>query len=323
MRDSELKQASEDLFFLAVGSRLVAWDYRHHQQYELSVDHVRALIDSGFAQGRPDIVEELEETNLLVPASKPRTSWGWDALSRVFHLGTSLSEESGQNLTHQEHPPGGQGGEVPARSVPSAHSISMSGRQTPPTLQGLLSVLEGRTTSRTFNPEPLPLDSLALVLSETFRFRTRAASEKSRHRSSPSAGGLQACRSYVIVRNVERLDPGLYRYESDTDVLEPAGTLPAGFDLARIAWNQKPASQVAATVVITAQLDALWARFRHSRGYRLAYLDAGHLSQTLQLVATGLALKTWSSSAFRDSDLTQLLSLPSSEVPIHLVGLSR
>ena len=72
---------------------------------------------------------------------------------------------------------------------------------------------------------------------------------------------------------------------------------------------------------LVSDLDQVWSKYLHSRAYREIFLDAGHLSQTFQLVATALSLNTWLSGYFRDDDLMEFLRIQGeNKVPIIFVG---
>lgn len=53
----------------------------------------------------------------------------------------------------------------------------------------------------------------------------------------------------------------------------------------------------------------------------MAYVEAGHISQTFQLVATALGLATWLTGALSDERVELLLGLEeSAEQPLFFVG---
>jgi nitroreductase len=53
----------------------------------------------------------------------------------------------------------------------------------------------------------------------------------------------------------------------------------------------------------------------------MAFVEAGHLSQTFQLVATALGLNTWLTGAFADQQVERLLNIEgSAEQPLFFVG---
>ena len=76
-------------------------------------------------------------------------------------------------------------------------------------------------------------------------------------------------------------------------------------------------------VFFVSDLDAVWTKYLHSRAYREIFLDTGHLSQTMQLLATSLALNTWISGYFRDEILIDYLQLTPQQAPILYVGVGK
>jgi nitroreductase len=53
----------------------------------------------------------------------------------------------------------------------------------------------------------------------------------------------------------------------------------------------------------------------------MAYVEAGHISQTFQLAATALGLDTWLTGALSDERVEQLLGLQdAAEQPLFFVG---
>ena len=75
---------------------------------------------------------------------------------------------------------------------------------------------------------------------------------------------------------------------------------------------------------ITSRFDKLWWKYEHSRAYRMSYVEAGHISQTFQLVATSLGLNTWLTGALTDDQVETLLGLnDSAEQPLFFVGCGK
>jgi SagB-type dehydrogenase family enzyme len=78
---------------------------------------------------------------------------------------------------------------------------------------------------------------------------------------------------------------------------------------------------VAFGVFLVAYFDKIWWKYPHSRGYRVALLDAGHLSQTFQLVSTALGILTWMTANIHDVNISTLLKLDGvHEAPIHFLA---
>ncbi|MFK0209196.1 nitroreductase family protein [Agrobacterium sp. NPDC090283] len=80
---------------------------------------------------------------------------------------------------------------------------------------------------------------------------------------------------------------------------------------------------MSAAIIITCRFDKLMWKYKNSRSYRVALLDAGHLSQAVQMVATSIGIRTWPTAAFYDHDVSDLLELrpQNMEYPLMVIGL--
>lgn len=144
-------------------------------------------------------------------------------------------------------------------------------------------------------------------------------------KSSPAGGGLHAVEAYVLVQRVEGLEPGLYHYLPHTHEVAPLRML-SGEESKRLA-HQMVAGQnwfedAPVYVVMAARFDRLfWKYRRHTKAWRVAHLDAGHLSQTMYLSAADLGLGAFVTAAINDAVVEQALGLePLQEGPICIVG---
>ncbi|MES3004255.1 MAG: SagB/ThcOx family dehydrogenase [Pseudomonadota bacterium] len=326
-----------DVFFVIQDGRLVAWNYRNHEQYELSLEHLAAMVNSGKDADESKLAD-LTEARLLVTEIEER-KWGWDLLSQMFHIGTSAESLAGFDVDPVEEAKRyveyctsiaddmpndafsyrrGEPIEAPKASHPRVHEV-------------LLNLLENRKTNRSFSGESISLASVLEVLSETFRYRdhdhalyrAHGMATPTRRRSSPSAGSLQSCEAYLIARNVEGLAPGIYHYWSDADKLGKIAPLPDDFSFGKMNAGQMFSDDLSAGLILTCRFDKLAWKYAHSRTYRVALLDAGHLSQTFQLMATAVGLRTWLTGMFFDFNMRSMLGLgeDSQEYPLLSLGL--
>ena len=60
---------------------------------------------------------------------------------------------------------------------------------------------------------------------------------------------------------------------------------------------------------MTACFERTMWRYRFSRAYRVLLMDAGHLGQTFQLVATGLGLNSFVTAAILDESVEKALGI--------------
>jgi hypothetical protein len=76
----------------------------------------------------------------------------------------------------------------------------------------LSDVIAARRSRRRFEHEPLTLEELSFLLWSTQGVRTVDKNEVWTLRNVPSGGARQPFETYLLVRNVENLVPGVYRY---------------------------------------------------------------------------------------------------------------
>lgn len=195
----------------------------------------------------------------------------------------------------------------------------------------LFDTLDKRITTRSFSGESISIDDIGIVLYETFFYRNHLLekfSEKgletfTKRRSSPSGGSLQCCEAYLIARNVRGVNSGIYHYGSHNNSLGFISKIEKDIKFGSdYLIGQTFSDDADAFIVITSRMEKMWWKYSHSRAYRVACLDVGHLSQTAQLIATGLGLRTWITAAFCDEKIRKLLDIQqeSAEFPMLVLG---
>ena len=200
-------------------------------------------------------------------------------------------------------------------------------------------LLDTRATCRNYDIDAqVPLATFSQLMARVFGARGLghpADGFEVFKRTSPSGGALHPTECWLIVQRVEGIVPGLYRYRIDTHALAPVtpgiappqpgdvGTEPLG-DAAPRAWSAGEL-RAFARIAVAGQdffadapvLCALAPRFHrnfwkyrnHSKAYRVTVLDAGHLSQTLQLCATQAGLGPFVTGAINEVDLERAFGL--------------
>lgn len=178
-------------------------------------------------------------------------------------------------------------------------------------------LLAARLTCRNFDAEAaLDQTTLATML---FRMigvlgtQTFAPGAVAVKKHAPGGGGLHVTEAYVLVRRVEGLGDGLYHYCSHEHALEPLHALDdeAAQDLAyRALAGQSWFVDAPVLVFLTSRYDRLqWKYRRHSKAWKVAQLDAGHISMLMYLSAAELGLGAFVTAAINDSVIEQALSL--------------
>lgn len=182
---------------------------------------------------------------------------------------------------------------------------------------GLFGLLARRRTCRSFDvTTPMTLEQLSTVLFHVWGCHGLARMTPEHpilKKTSPSGGGLHPIEAYPLVTNVEGLRPGFYHY----DVARHALALLAGLDASAsraeailLLAGQQYFGAAHVVVFMAARFDRMhWKYRRHQKALAAVLLDAGHLSQTLYLVATELGLGAFVTAAVNSADADGRLGL--------------
>ena len=128
-------------------------------------------------------------------------------------------------------------------------------------------------------------------------------------RSCPSFGDLYPCEIYVAAFGIEGLEPGLYHYNPRDMTLS---RLRDGHETLALLKRGRPDLELlkqapAALLVSSIFCRSAW-RYQE-RGYRSSLADAGHLTQNLATVATGLGMRTLVRLRVSDNAMHELIGL--------------
>ena len=329
------------LFILPRTPGQIVWDYKNHKQFELDLKHstrLAELIDNPNNFNDRHIIDaQLLSAGIVSTAAPVTVEWGWDELSKIFHIGTknipcnhvphNIHEWSKQYLDHCT--------EVlntpspPARACErSADALTFLPKPCSLPQSSLAEALIERKTCRAFTGEAVSLEAVSTLLYLSLGYLHERENDiddsviegLGARRSSPSGGGLNACEGFLLVQNVIGLEPGLYAYRPAEHALSFIRPLPVQA-LGQLLCGQHFINNLPVGLFITSRFDKLWWKYEHSRAYRMAYVEAGHISQTFQLVATALGLRTWLTGALTDNQVEALLELEdSAEQPLFFVG---
>ena len=195
---------------------------------------------------------------------------------------------------------------LPFEGFPIIHlPDSLEALQTP-----LGETIVQRSSALSFHHTPISLNQLASLLFHGYGV-TRKNIENSKprpFRSVPSAGAMYPLEIFFHSAHIQGLTPGLYHYnpskhylrflrEGDqTEKLSPAFIQP---DLTKNASIQ---------VFLTAMFERTTWKYGE-RGYRFVFLEAGHVAQNLNLVATSLGLGCLNVGGFFDRDVDNFLGI--------------
>ena len=127
-------------------------------------------------------------------------------------------------------------------------------------------------------------------------------------RATPSAGALYPVETYLVIHNVEEIEPGIYHYGIKNHELEQLKQGDFREDVALAALDQDMAYSANVVFIWTAVFER--AKWKYNqRAYRYIYLDAGHIAQNITLAAISLELATCQIGALYDEEVNSLLNV--------------
>ncbi|WP_048147809.1 SagB/ThcOx family dehydrogenase [Palaeococcus ferrophilus] len=186
-----------------------------------------------------------------------------------------------------------------------------------PRLKGEMSLEEAinlRKSVRTYRNEPLTMIQLSQLLWAAYGMNVWGK------RTSPSAGACYPFEIYVVVSNVEGLNPGLYHYKGREHAIELVREGELSGPLAKACLDQEHIERAPVSIVVVAHYERTTRRYGE-RGYRYVHIDAGHMGQNIYLQATALGLGTVAVGAFRDEEVREVLNVPGDPLYIFPVGV--
>ncbi len=204
--------------------------------------------------------------------------------------------------------------------------IELPTTYTPLTME-LGEALRTRQTARVMGPTPLTLENVATLLHHAYGITRdlRKSGFPRPFRMIPSGGALYPLEIYFHTSQVTDLDAGLYHYNPTKNHLR---FLRPGDETQRLAGalvQRNLATDSSLIFFITAIFERAIFKY-NNRGYRFIFLEAGHLVQNLNLVATGMGLGCTNIGGYFDRDVDEFLGLDGlnhSTIYLNAIGQDR
>ncbi|MFH0813958.1 MAG: SagB/ThcOx family dehydrogenase [Pseudomonadota bacterium] len=173
-----------------------------------------------------------------------------------------------------------------------------------PKEKGLTSIeetLNKRRSVRDYKKGPLGLEEISQLL--------WAASGKNLYRrTAPSAGATYPLETYLVVGEVEGLEPGIYHYSFSSHRLERIREQDIRKKLCRSALGQSMIEEAPIDIIIAADYDRTTGHYGQ-RGIRYVHMEVGHVGQNISLQANALSLGTVMIGAFEDNQVKEVLGI--------------
>lgn len=166
-----------------------------------------------------------------------------------------------------------------------------------------------RTSKRGFGSDPLPAAELSSLL--FLGNAVREVGEEGQvhfQRNVPNSGNLGSTEIYPIVMNVAGIDPGIYHFDTVRHDLALVRVGRFSTWLRERVFFQLEFSEASVALVLTSAIGRLSEKYG-LRGYRLALLDAGHVSENIYLVGASLGLQVCATAGFIDDEIDGALGL--------------
>jgi SagB-type dehydrogenase family enzyme len=177
--------------------------------------------------------------------------------------------------------------------------------------------LRQRRSGREYADEPLTRRELGQLL-----WAAQGITSDEGGRTAPSAGALYPLELFAVTRDVEGVDPGVWRYQPEEHALSPVREGDRTTALRAASLDQSSVGDAPASIVIAGVQERTEVKYGE-RSERYVILEAGHAAQNLVLQATTLGLAAVTIGAFDDAEVQQVLDLATDEDPLYVVPVGR
>jgi SagB-type dehydrogenase family enzyme len=174
--------------------------------------------------------------------------------------------------------------------------------------------LNGRRSHRTYGRQPIQQAQISTLL-QTAAGPAPGYHEQLRDRhqttfkTSPSAGGRHPTELYPVIRNVARIEPGVYHYAADAHALERLRGPVDDATAMELCADQPWVADAGMLLFYASFFRRGQFKYNNTRGYRELFLNVGHVSQTVFLLTTALGLRMTFIEIIRDETVEELLGL--------------
>ena len=182
-----------------------------------------------------------------------------------------------------------------------------------PMLHNLPQLIESRRSARIYTQEKMTLEQLSFLLWACQGVKSIRGKSYATLRTVPSGGARHPFETYLIIRKVDNLKPGVYHYlplEHQLEFLHEIENLDETVNesLCGQSWAAK------ANVLFYWSMVPYRAEWRYGiYAHRVALMDAGHMAENLYLACTGIGLGCCAIGAFSDELCNELFTLNGEE----------
>ncbi len=328
--DDELVVDADDLAVLGhIGNS--AWQHRAELPADIDPAVIDRLLDAGLL-----IDEDETRTNHRQRDDAVRAGH-WRALPALDHAHSRWSHQRHGESTRRARERG-MADILHTHGAPPSHVVErVAGEErialsTPTSPTPLDELFDRRVTCRNFDVDAaLSAADFSALMHRVFAARAVVEVMPGAYglkKANPSGGALHPLETYLLVRRVDGVAPGLYHYHPVDHALEPITTL-GPVDAARMAnrfvAGQDYFAEAAVQVVLVARFGRMTWKYRnHAKAYRAITIEVGHIAQNLYLAATEAGLGAYVTAAINEVDIERALGLEAmSDGPLAVLGFGQ
>ena len=190
--------------------------------------------------------------------------------------------------------------------------------------------LAGRRSVRDFRNDPISIETLS-QLAWAAQGVTRIEDAPSGwtwgqwaggKRTAPSAGAMYPLELYVVVGNVDGIQPGIYKYKPRSHALTPVCRGDKRTHMSTRGPGQKWLEGAPCLFVIAGIYARLEPRFG-DRSAKYLHFEVGHVVENICLQAVALGLGSTVVGSFKDDLLKEAVGMPGEETPFAIVPVGK
>jgi SagB-type dehydrogenase family enzyme len=317
-------KSSSSLVFAQNHARLVGFNFLQKKVFESTPDILGMLQefeqwqDSEVGQGS-DLVPMLRLGALIDEGSAEQrieeeflSQWKWGVPAAMLHFSVQgndylssaqIEEKQIETASHTKSPPlfmtndGLETVELQA---------DFEGRN------DVLGLMSRRRSVREVTGKPVSLPDLGDILFSGLGITgfTKNCVGDLPLKMTPSGGARNPYEPYVIARDVDGLEPGIYHYSAlENSLGRLKGELPAA--MGDLIAGQDWVNEMACVIILSAFMDRPMWKYDDPNAYRVMLIEAGHIGQNMMLAGTEKGMTVCPSAALCHEPLFDLLELPS------------
>jgi SagB-type dehydrogenase family enzyme len=187
-------------------------------------------------------------------------------------------------------------------------------------LTSLSFVLKNRKTQREYADSAISLENLSQLL-----YAGQGQKQHTSKLMAPSAQEQYPLSVFLVANRVSDIVSGLYQYDNSSHSLTTLNKGTYNRELAQAAIGDQPwVSNAAAIIVLTGNITSMNLHFANQpplqkRGERYTYIEAGAVTQNIQLQATGLNIGMVLVAGFDNKSVIEQLALEKHLEPLALL----